>query len=156
MNVKVAADIIYPKAWGLSSVGMCSPTRVEIIGPTIARASPDTEKARKRMLRLGAKPHPMAEARCSVNPARSSFLGPYLLLIRPANIDPNMASVELSVDICPVIPTGALNDSAISIRSRLDITSGVQLAYIATNKAGNNRRFLSSFFSIKTPSYEYY
>jgi hypothetical protein len=44
------------------------------------------------------------------------------------SIDPIIASVELKVDICPVIPTGALKDSAISIKSKLEITSGVQFA----------------------------
>lgn len=132
-------------------MGMCSPTRVEIIGPTIAKASPDAANATKRTSRLGAKPHPKADTRCSTSPARSIFLGLYLLLISPASSAPSIASVELSVDICPVIPTGALNDSAISINSKPEMTRGVQLAYIATNKAGNNNRSSSASFSIKSP-----
>lgn len=147
MNVRVAAEMINPIACGLSFVGMCSPTRVEIIGPTIARASPDAANAMNRTPRLGAKPHPRADTRCSTSPAKSIFFDPYLLLISPASIAPSIASVELSVDICPVIPTGALNDWAISINSKPEMTSGVQLAYIATNKAGNNKRLFSAFFN---------
>ena len=128
MKVRVAADIINPIALGLCFIGMCSPTSVSIIGPTIDKASPDVANVMKRMLRVGAIPHPSADIRCSMSPARSIFLGPYLLLISPASIDPIIASVELRVDICPVTPTGALKDSAISIKSKPEITSGVQFA----------------------------
>jgi hypothetical protein len=148
MNVNVAAEISNPIACGLSSGVVLSAAKVEIIGCAIAEATPDIEKAMKSVVRLGANPLPSPDTMCSNNPVINIFFGPYLLLIIPVIIDPIIARAELSVDIWLVIPTGALNDSAISIKSKPEMTQGVQLANIATKRDGSSKLFSPVFSSI--------
>jgi hypothetical protein len=141
MNVSVAAEISNPRACGLSSGDVLSAAIVEIIGWAMADAIPDIEKAINRVVRFGENPLPIPDTRWRISPAIRIFLGPYLLLITPVRMEPIIASEELSVDICPVIPTGALNDSAISSKSSPEMTHGVQFANIATNRDGISKRF---------------
>ena len=148
MNVNVAAEISNPIACGRSSGVVLSAAKVEIIGCAIAEAIPDIEKAMKSVARLGANPLPIPDTMWSISPVISIFFAPYLLLIIPVIIDPIIARAELSVDIWLVIPTGALNDSAISSNSKPEITHGVQLANIATKREGSSKLFFPGFSSI--------
>jgi hypothetical protein len=148
MNVNVAAEMSNPIACGLSSGVVLSAANVEIIGCAIAEAIPDIEKAMKSVVRLGANPLPSPDTMWSINPVINIFFGSYLLLIIPVIIDPIIAKAELSVDIWLVIPTGALNDSAISSKSKPEMTHGVQLANIATKRDGSSKLFFPVFSSI--------
>lgn len=132
---------IRPIAFALSSKGKCSPTRVNIIGLTIAYPAPLSEKNASNEMKSGARKQPKADTVISETPASSRDLCRVLMLKKPVNNAKVNAAMEYAVLSCPVTATGVLNELPMSIRRRVANTGVGPVAKLAvTNDGKNNLR----------------